>query len=253
MGSKAWWKKVDTLSKRKEKYNPSFDEASVRELNHYFANLCHDEDYIRPVPMDITEHIPAPQLTLSQVYYALLKTKQTSTGPDNIPFWVWKENAAILAPAVPAIWKRSLSTQRWPGAWTQANVYPLPKVDIPVQPQDFRGICVTPVIARTFERVVYNTFGKEGVESYLNNNQFAYRTGGSCTNALLKKQHEFLQALDSNDNRVVRLFTMDFSKAFDRVKHNLLIEKLTQNPFKAIHCQLVRQLLVRQKTKSGLS
>ena len=177
--------------------------------------------------MDITESIPAPQLTLSQVYYALLKTKQTSTGPDNIPFWVWKENAAILAPAVPAIWNRSLSTQRWPGAWTQANVYPLPKVDIPVQPQDFRGICVTPVIARTFERVVYNTFGKEGVESYLNNN---HRTGDSCTNALLKIQHEFLQALDSNDNRAVRLFTMDFSKAFDRVKHNLLIEKLTQSP-----------------------
>ena len=182
---------VDALSKRKERSNPSFDEDSVRELNHYFANLCHDEDYIRPVPMDITENIPAPQLTLSQVYYALLKTKQTSTGPDNIPFWVWKENAAILAPAVQAIWNLSLSTQRWPSAWRQANVYPLPKVDIPVQPRDFRGISVTPVIARTFEQVVYNTFRKEGVESYLNNNQFAYRTGGSCTNALLKIQHEF--------------------------------------------------------------
>ena len=43
-------------------------------------------------------------------------------------------------------------------------------------------------------------------------------------------QHELLQALDSNDNRKVRLFTMDFSKAFNRVKHNLLIEKLTQSP-----------------------
>ena len=65
------------------------------------------------------------------------------------------------------------------------------------------------------------------------NNQFAYRTGGSCTNALLKIQHEFLQALDSNDNRAVRLFTMDFSKAFDSVKHNLLIEKQTNTePFK---------------------
>ena len=50
MGSKAWWKKVDVLSKRKERSNPSFDEDSVRELNHYFANLCHDEDYIRPYP-----------------------------------------------------------------------------------------------------------------------------------------------------------------------------------------------------------
>ena len=75
-----------------------------------------------------------------------------------------------------------------------------------------------------------NTFSKKGVENYLNNNQFAYGTGGSCTNALLKIQHEFLQALDSNDNRAVRLFTMDVSKAVDRVKHNLLIEKLTQSP-----------------------
>ena len=111
------------------------------------------------------ENIPAPQLTLSQVYYALLNTKQTSTGPNNIPFWVWKENAAILAPAVQAIWNLSLSTQRWPSEWKQANVYPLPKVDIIVQPQDFRGICITTVTARTFERVVCNTFGKERVES----------------------------------------------------------------------------------------
>ena len=110
MGSKAWWKKVDALSKGKERSNPSFDEGSVREVNHYFANLCHDEYYIRPVAMDITENIPEQQLTLSQVYYALLKTKQTSNGPDNIPFWVWKENAAISAPAV-QIWNLSLSTQ----------------------------------------------------------------------------------------------------------------------------------------------
>ena len=46
-------------------------------------------------------------------------------------------------------------------------------------------------------------------------------------------QRELLQALDSNDNRAVRLFTMDFSKAFDSVKHNLLIEKQTNTePFK---------------------
>ena len=42
-GSKAWWEKIDALSTRKERSNPSFDEDSVKELNHYFANLCHDE------------------------------------------------------------------------------------------------------------------------------------------------------------------------------------------------------------------
>ena len=96
-----------------------------------------------------------------------------------------------MAPAVQAIWNLSLSTQRWPSAWKQANVYPLPKVDIPVQPLDFRGICVTPVIARTFERVVYNTIGKEGVESYLNNNQFAHRKEAVVQTRFLKYNMNF--------------------------------------------------------------
>ena len=82
MGSKAWLKKVDALSNRKERSNPSFDEDSVRELNHYFANLCHDEDYIRPVPMDITENIPAPKLTLNQV--STLCSKQSKHLPAQI-------------------------------------------------------------------------------------------------------------------------------------------------------------------------
>ena len=43
--------------------------------------------------------------------------------------------------------------------------------------EDFRGISVTPVIEQAFERAV-NIF-----------NQFAYRTGGSCTNAFIKMQH----------------------------------------------------------------
>ena len=52
MGSKAWWKKVDALSKRKERSNPRSDEDSVRERNLHFANLCHNKDYIRLIPMD---------------------------------------------------------------------------------------------------------------------------------------------------------------------------------------------------------
>ena len=73
-----------------------FDSEDVESASRYLQSTLRDlmnENFpaktVRMsthVPMDITENIPAPQLTLSQVYYALLKTKQTSTGPDNIPF-----------------------------------------------------------------------------------------------------------------------------------------------------------------------
>ena len=36
--------------------------------------------------------------------------------------------------------------------------------------------------------------------------------------------------LDDSRNKAVRLFTMDFSKAFDNVRHHLLAEKLKNSP-----------------------
>ena len=87
--------------------------------------------------------------------------------------------------------------------------------------EDFRGISVTPVIARAFERTIYNIFNKRDIESRLDTNQFAYRTSGSCTKTLIKMQHKISSALDNPRNkaiREVRLFTMDFSKAFDNEK-----------------------------------
>lgn len=60
--------------------------------------------------------------------------------------------------------------------------------------------------------------------------QFAYCTGGSCINALLKMQHTILGAFDNAGNKAVRLLTMDFSKALENVWHHLLVEKLKITP-----------------------
>lgn len=57
--------------------------------------------YVKPFSVDTCE------LSFSrstQVFNALSKIKKTATGPDGIPFWVWKENAAILTPAIKIIW-----------------------------------------------------------------------------------------------------------------------------------------------------
>ena len=73
----------------------------------------------------------------------------------------------------------------------EANVTPLPKVDFLVNCEDFRGISVTPVIAQAFERTGYNIFINTDMASRLGANQFAYRTGGSWSNALIEMQPKF--------------------------------------------------------------
>ena len=82
------------------------------------------------------------------------------------------------------------------------------------------------MIARAFEKVVYHNHVKYEVERFSSGNQYAYREGGSCTKALLDIQHKVLNYLDNENCKAVRLFSMNFSKAFDSVRHILLYEKL---------------------------
>ena len=100
--------------------------------------------------------------------------------------------------------------------------------DVPRENSDFRGINVTPVIARALERAVYNIHVRRVMEDNLSATQFAYREGGNCTGALLTIQLLVCKYLDGSNCKTVRLFTMGFSKAFDSVKHDLLSDKLKQ-------------------------
>ena len=85
---------------------------------------------------------------------------------------------------------------------------------------------MTPVIARAFKKVVFGLHAQEIVEDNLSNSQFAYREGGSRTDALVMIQHKVCKFLDDPNCVAVRMFTMDFSKAFDSVNHYLLANKL---------------------------
>lgn len=86
---------------------------------------------------------------------------------------------------VTALWNKSLNT--------------------PVQYSDFRGINVTPVIARCFERTVYHHYSKKVFEENLTVTQYAYRKGCSCTDALIQIQHNYLVALDDKDCIIIML------------------------------------------------
>ena len=90
----------------------------------------------------------------------------------------------------------------------------------------YLDINVAPVIVRVFEKVGYLFHAKESSENSLAPSQFAYRDGGCCTNALLTIQHRVLSFLDNSACKGVRLFSMDFSKTLDIVKHVLLADKL---------------------------
>ncbi|XP_028411603.1 uncharacterized protein LOC114534362 [Dendronephthya gigantea] len=193
-----------------------------------------DINYENPQPQDISDDVEIPTVNEWQVWNTLKLIKRTAMGPDSIPYTVWKDHAELLTPVMTKVWNLSLKTHTWPVSWKRSNIDPLAKVELPKENNDYRGINITPVIARAFEKIVLRVHAKDCIEQHLKASQFAYRKGGSCTDALVAVQHTVNQYLDNPECKAVRVFAMDFSKAFDSVKHSLLSEKFRRiglNPY----------------------
>ena len=96
-------------------------------------------------------------------------------------------------------------------------------MDVPKARGDYRGINITPVIARAFEKIVYHRRARETIESYVSTSQFAYRKGGNCTDALLSIQHRINSYLDNPDCKAVRLLLWTSAKLLTLRNMNFLL------------------------------
>ena len=118
----------------------------LAELNDYFAELCWDSAYKRPTPAQVESGVQVPEISERQVWNSLQHLKKTMTGPDLIPFWVWRHHAEIFTSLIFKIWNLSLRFSTWPSSWKRAHVTPLSKVDVRKGKTDYRGININPVI-----------------------------------------------------------------------------------------------------------
>ena len=181
------------------------DRETAQDLNEFFGELCTDSDhYVEPELVEIGPEVEAPEISERYVWNTLSSLKKTATGPDQIAYWVWKDQAEIFTPIITRLWNLSLATHQWPRSWKRANINPLPKVDVPVAREDFRGINVTPVIARALEKAVYKIYPQRPVEEQLLDSQFAYREGRSCANALLLIQIYYMSSDACEKKAVVK-------------------------------------------------
>ena len=78
-------------------------------------------------------------------------------GPDNIPPWMVKNYAHVLAAPVMAIFNSSLREGKFPDIWKTATIVPVPKKHPPGSLEnDIRPISLTPILAKVFEGIVLN-------------------------------------------------------------------------------------------------
>ena len=143
---------MDKITLRKQKSQPYLENEFLAGLYDYFGDLCNDENYVKPVPLEVNPKThPPPELQEFDVMMALSKIKKKTLLAlmgCHLGLEGQLHNPSSCGDC--SVQQVSVLLDR-PTAWKEPNINPCPKVDTPVQYSDFRGINMTPVIARCFE------------------------------------------------------------------------------------------------------
>ena len=211
-------------------------DEQINHINAFFTNVATDPDYDSDIIKNIVDsHNPIrasqvlDDISGYEIYLRLSHLKKTAPGPDDIPYWVYKECAIELSPIITHIINTSTKLGVVPGAWKKAYVTSVPKVRNASEYTSFadlRPISVTPILSRLTEKIVVRKYLWPLMDNEQMRDQFAFRPTGSTTTALIELMH-LLYSMFDRGNDYVRCILIDYSKAFDVVNHEILLTELS--------------------------
>ena len=89
-----------------------------------------------------------------------------ATGPDGISTKLLKMAALAISHSLTSLFNYSLSQGKFPAAWKEANVTPVPKSGDKHSVNNYRLISVIPIVAKVLESIVHDQ-----VYEYLESNK----------------------------------------------------------------------------------
>ena len=129
-------------------------------------------------------------------------------------------------PALQFIFKQSLERSELPEDWKRANISPIFKKGSKADPANYRPISLTCVCCKLLEHIVDSQLMKFITKhQILSDAQHAFRKSRSCETQLITTLHDL--TTNHNNHQTTDIAILDFSKAFDVVPHQRLLQKLS--------------------------
>ena len=214
------WKAIRSLSGGDVPSTDSSSRPSPEEFNSYFSSVFQTEQQRPPLPpMPNASHA----FSVSQVNRLLSTLKRKSCGPDSLPYWIFRNSSLSLSPVITYLFNWSIRLAHVPLCLKKAIVTPIPKISRPTNVCDFRPISLLPILSKILEKLVLKHLILSFICERLKSLQFAYilGAGSGTTSSLILLFDRILSFLESSG--AVRILSVDFSKAFDKVLHSSII------------------------------
>ena len=212
------------------------DSYNISEnFNDFFVNIGHGLAKRIPntniLPSNFTgdnvsQTIFLQHVTKEEMSNLISSLKNGAPGYDGITAQVLQNSMTPILEPLCFLCNRSLTDGVFPNELKLANVLPLFKSGDDMLFNNYRPVSLLCTLSKVFEKVMYSRL-LSFLESQkvLIKNQFGFRRLHSSYMALMLMGDKITKALDNGDY-VIGIF-LDFSKAFDTVNHEILLDKLS--------------------------
>lgn len=172
-----------------------------------------------------------------------LQNKFTA-GPDQIPAFVVKDCIGAFITPLLKIFNLSMITNTFPEIWKTSRICPIHKTGTVIDLENYRAVTILDNFAKLLEIVIYNRI-YISVRNVISPYQHGFMTKRSTMTNLTIFTQYVSEQIDKN-GQVDVIFT-DFAKAFDKLDHCILIQKLSTFGLDVHSLQLLKSYLLGRK------
>ena len=176
------------------------------EITPFFVDLD-----IRTGPFDQDEYDKAKK--------SLVEGK--TCGEDNIPPEVLKR--CSLDDIVLGFCNDAITNREKPSQWSILNIVPIPKSGDLSLGGNYRGISLSSIVAKTYNRMLLNRIRPE-LDRHLRTNQNGFRVGRTTIGHILALRR-LIEGVKANNLRAIITY-IDFRKAFDTIHRGKMLRIL---------------------------
>ena len=199
-------------------------------LNNFFASVFTQERNDETLP-EVERKITVDscckiKLTGELIYRQLRKLKLgKAPGIDGIVTKILVECAEELCKPLFLIYDCSLKSGKVPSEWKKANVSAIFKKGSKEMAGNYRPISLTSHVCKVLEALLRDTIVEHlQIHKLINASQHGFVKGRSCLTNLLEFLEDVTNLID--EGKPVDIIYLDFQKAFDKVPHKRLLQKV---------------------------
>ena len=239
------------------------EEESAEQIASHFAQISNEFP-----PLDIKclpERVQSkledtecpPVISDYETYRKIREAKKPKSGiPNDLPKLITQEFGPELSKPVCRIINNIAKSGEWPKQWKLEYITAIGKVPLPESEDDLRPISLTAFFSKITEHFVVMWL-MHFIKEKMDFRQYGGFKGNSITHYLIEFINFILMKQDNFDQIAVLACMVDFSKAFNRQNHNILITKLSDMGVPGWLLKIVmafltgREMLVRYKGKQS--